>query len=77
MTAWSIPKKAVDGELPPELAIRIRDNGDADFVDFDLAGLDISDPLAPKPGKISRDLKPYEGEGEIPKLEPVTIAGVK
>ncbi len=71
------PKKAIDGELPPDLAIRIRDNGDADFVDFDLAGLDMSDPLAPKPGAISRDLKKYEGEGEIPKLEPVSIAGVK
>lgn len=71
------PKKAQDGELPKELAIRIRDNGDASFVDFDLPGLDISNPLAPKPGKISRDLKPYEGDGEIPKIEPVTIAGVK
>jgi parallel beta-helix repeat protein len=71
------PKKAVNGELPPELAIRIRDNGDADFVNFDLPGLDMSNPLEPKPGKISRDLKKYEGEGEIPKLEPVTIAGVK
>ncbi len=37
----------------------------------------MSNPTAPKPGKISRDLKPYEGEGEIPKLEPVSIAGVK
>lgn len=68
-------KKAVDGKLPPELAIRIRDNGEATFVNFDLAGLDLSNPLAPKTGAISRDLKPYEGE--ITKLEPVTIAGVK
>ncbi len=71
------PKKAVDGELPKELAIVIRDNGDADFVDFDLPGMDISNPLEPKPGKISHDLTPYEGNGEIPKIEPVTIAGVK
>ncbi len=71
------PKKAVDGKLPPELAIRIRGNGEADFVNFDLPGLDLSDPISPKAGTISRDLKPYEGEGEIPKLEPVTIAGVK
>ena len=70
------PAKAVDGKLPPELAIRIRDNGEADFVNFDYAGIDMSDPASPKPGRISRDLTPYEGEGEIPKLEPVIIAGV-
>lgn len=71
------PDKAVDGKLPPELAIRIRDNGDADFVNFDFAGVDLSNPLNPKPGQISRDLTPYEGDGEIPKLKPVTVAGVK
>lgn len=71
------PSKAKDGELPPELAIHIRDNGDADFVDFDLPGLDLSNPVSPKPGKVSRDLKPYEGDVKIPKIEPVTIAGVK
>lgn len=69
------PAKAVDGKLPPELAIRIRDNGEADFVNFDFAGIDVSDPDAPKPGNISRDLTPYKGEGEIPKLEPVVITG--
>ncbi|MEX0679703.1 MAG: parallel beta-helix domain-containing protein [Pirellulales bacterium] len=71
------PAKAVDGKLPPDLAIRIRNNGDADFVNFDFAGLDMSDPASPKPGQISRDLTPYDGEGEIGKLEPVVIAGVK
>jgi parallel beta-helix repeat protein len=71
------PAKAVDGRLPPEVAIRIRDNGDADFVNFDFAGIDLSNPLAPKPGQISRDLAPYEGEGEMPKLKPVSVAGVK
>ena len=30
-----------------------------------------------KKGTISRDLKPYEGEGDLPKLNPVSIAGVK
>jgi parallel beta-helix repeat protein len=70
------PAKAVDGKLPPELAIRIRDNGDADFVNFDYDGIDMSDPDSPKPGNISRDLAPYEGEGEIPKLKAVRIAGV-
>lgn len=71
------PAKAVDGKLPPELAIRIRDNGEADFVNFDYDGIDMSDPDSPKPGNISRDLTPYEGEGEIPKLKAVRIAGVK
>jgi len=66
-----------DGKLPPEVAIRIRNNGDADFVNFDFAHLDMSNPLDIKKGTISKDLKPYEGEGEIPKLDPVTIAGVK
>jgi parallel beta-helix repeat protein len=70
-------KKAADGKLPPELAIRIRNNGEADFVNFDLAHLDTSNPLEIKKGTISRDLKPYEGEGEVPKLSPVSIAGVK
>lgn len=67
--------KAKDGVLPPELAIRIRNNGDADFVNFDLPHLDISNPLAIKKGNISRDLKPYEGD--MPTLLPVKIAGVK
>jgi parallel beta-helix repeat protein len=71
------PAKAVDGKLPPELAIRIRNNGEADFVNYDFAGIDMSNLASPKPGNISRDLTPYEGEGEIPKLEPVVIAGVE
>ncbi|MBI3839848.1 MAG: right-handed parallel beta-helix repeat-containing protein [Planctomycetia bacterium] len=67
--------KTKDGALPPELAIRIHNNGDADFVNFDLPNLDFSNPLAIKKGNISRDLKPYEGD--MPKLAPVKIAGVK
>ncbi len=69
------PKKAVDGKLPAELAIRIQNNGDADFMNFDLANLNVDNPLEIKKGNISRDLKPYEGE--MPKLSPVSIAGVK
>lgn len=68
-------KKAVDGKLPAELAIRIRDNGDADFVNINLPALDLKNPFNIKKDAISRDLAPYEGE--IPKLSPVTIAGVK
>ncbi len=68
-------KKAVDGKLPDDLAIRIRNNGDANFINFDYDGLDISNPLAIKKGNIRTDLKEYEGE--IPALSPVIIAGVK
>ncbi len=64
------PAKAVDGVLPDELAIRIRNNGDADFVNFDFANLDVEG----KKPNISRDLKPYEGEATP--LSPVKIAGV-
>ncbi len=70
-------KKAVNGSLPAKLAIRIRNNGDADFMNFNLPNLDLSNPLAldKQRDKVSRDLKPFEGE--IPKLSPVKIAGVK
>jgi parallel beta-helix repeat protein len=66
--------KAVDGKLPEKLAIRIRDNGEADFLNFDFAHLNLENPAESK-ANISRDLKPYEGEN--PKLPPVRIAGVK
>ena len=68
-------KKMVDGKLPPELAIRIQNNGEADFANFDLENLDVSNPLAIKKGNISRDLKPYQGE--LTRLKPVTFAGAK
>jgi len=69
------PEKAVDGKLPPELAIRIQNNGDADFMDFDLANLDMENPAESEKANISRDLKPYDGD--LPKLSPVSIAGVE
>lgn len=70
-------KKAVDGALPEKLAIRIRDNGDADFINLNFPKLDLSNAFAldKERDKISHDLKPFEGER--PKLSPVTIAGVK
>jgi parallel beta-helix repeat protein len=68
------PKKAADGKLPAGREIRIRNNGDADFINFNFAQLDLDDP-SKNEGKISRDLGPYEGE--IQKLPPVRIAGVK
>ena len=68
------PKKAVDGALPDALAIRIRNNPDADFANFDFPHLEING-LEVKKGNISRDLKPYEGE--MQPLTPVKIAGVE
>ena len=67
--------KVVDGKLPEDLAIRIRNNGDADFANFNYPKLDLKNPFAMKKDVISRDLTPFEGE--MPKLSPVTIAGVK
>jgi parallel beta-helix repeat protein len=69
------PEKAVDGKLPPDLAIRIQNNGDADFMNFDLANVNLENPAQSQNLNISRDLKPYEGE--MAKLSPVSIAGVK
>lgn len=67
-------KKAVGGKLPEKLAIRIRNNGEADFLNFDFAHLNLENPAESK-AHISRDLKPYEGDN--PKLPAVKIAGVK
>jgi parallel beta-helix repeat protein len=73
------PRKVVDGALPEALAIRIRDNGDADFANFDAAGLkeavaSTGNPNAKKP-TVSRDLKPYDGK--IKGLEPVSLESAK
>ncbi|MBI2825771.1 MAG: right-handed parallel beta-helix repeat-containing protein [Planctomycetia bacterium] len=68
-------KKLVDGKLPVEMAIRIRDNGDADFANFDAPSLTPANILANKKPNVVRDLKQYEGD--LPKLSPVSIAGVK
>jgi parallel beta-helix repeat protein len=69
------PSKAVDGALPDKLAIRIQNNGDVGFMNFNFEALDLSNPLTMKKEreKVSRDLKPFEGE--IRKLSPVKIAG--
>jgi hypothetical protein len=64
--------KLVDDQLPPELGLSIRNNGDADFVNFDFPGLPAAVFTNKKP---SRDLKPYEGD--LKALAPVTIAGGK
>ena len=66
------PEKLSGGSLAPELGIHIRNNGDADFANFDLASLA---PAGGKPPKVVRDLKLYGGD--LPALEPVSIQGVK
>ena len=72
-----VDPKYAEGELPENLAIRIADNGDVTFMNFNLASLDLSNPLAlaKERDKVSRDLTPFEGK--ITKLSPVKIAGVK
>lgn len=51
-------EKLVDGKLPEKLRLYIHDNGDADFVNFDLPNFD---PVRLKFPKISRDLAPHAG----------------
>jgi len=73
------PKNLSGGLLPRELGIHIRNNGDADFANFDASSLKPDAPgasaAAGKGPKIVRDLKLYDGE--LPALEPVSIEGVK
>jgi len=68
------PDKYADGKLPEARGISVRDNGEAGFVNFDVIGLDISNPLAPKPGKVSRDATAYQAK--LPALNAVTLEGV-
>lgn len=60
--------KLVDGELPKDLRIYIADNGDADFINFDLANV----IAAPDNVKISRDLAAHSGM--LPRLKPIQLA---
>jgi parallel beta-helix repeat protein len=74
------PAKAVNGALPENLAIRISDNGNAGFANFNAASLldsaaaPASDERTTKPA-IARSLKPYGGK--VSPLAPVSIEGVK
>ncbi len=65
-------KKLVDGELPAELRLFVHDNGDAGFVNLDLANLD---PVRLKFPKISRDLAPHAGHRTA--LRPVELLEVQ
>jgi len=62
--------KLVDGKLPPELRLYIRDNGDADF-----ANIDVLTFAADKKPNIQRDIKAHDGE--LPELPPVVIEGIE
>jgi parallel beta-helix repeat protein len=65
-------KKLVDGELPQALRLVIHDNGDADFVNLDLANFD---PVRLKFPKVSRDLAPHAGSHTA--LRPVKLREVQ
>lgn len=65
-------KKFVDDALPAALGLSIRNNTDADFVNFDYPGLPAAVFSNKKP---SRDLKPYDIEQKP--LPAVTIADAK
>jgi parallel beta-helix repeat protein len=69
------PKTQVGGKLPEPLALRIRDNGNAGFANFDALALKASAAGKGKPPNIVRDPKAYEGA--LPALEPVSIEGMK
>ena len=57
------PKKQVDGKLPDALAVRIHNNGDAGFVNFDAPALTAAAAGSGtgKAPNIVRDLKEYAG----------------
>jgi parallel beta-helix repeat protein len=69
------PKKQVDGKLPETLAVRIRDNGNAGFANFDALALKASVSGSGKAPNIIRDAKAYTGA--LPALEPVSLEGLK
>jgi parallel beta-helix repeat protein len=64
--------KLVDGKLPDNLRVYIRNNGSATFANLHWDKLDPKDP-AGSMAKIERDLKPYDGE--LPALSPVNLQG--
>ncbi|HEY4308490.1 MAG TPA: parallel beta-helix domain-containing protein [Pirellulales bacterium] len=68
-------KKVVDGDLPEAMRLRIHNNGDADFVNFDGGSFTPANVLSNKKPNIVRDLAAYEGQ--LSALSPVSIAGVK
>ena len=71
------PKKQVGGKLPDSLAVRIHNNGDAGFVNFDAPALTAAAAGSGtgKAPNIVRDLKEYAGT--LPSLPPVSIEGLQ
>ena len=69
------PSKAVNGKLPDALAIRIKDNGNAGFANFDAMGIKAVKEGKAKEPAIVRDLKAYQGSR--PALSAVSIEGFK
>lgn len=63
------PGKAVNGKLPKELGIYLKNNGDADYINLDMTPW-WDDNNSNKP---TTDIK--ELEGELPPLPPITIPG--
>lgn len=67
------PQKAPGGKLPPELALVLRDNGDATFADVRMMQQpqqgEKKEPVAPE-----RDPKKYAGDR--PSLPPVKLEGI-
>ena len=66
---WVDEKKLVDGKLPQHMGIYFKNNGDADFVNIDVAKL-----LANEVPDVKTDMK--EHEGELPPLGEIKIPGV-
>lgn len=61
---WADATKLVDGQLPAELRLYIRNNGEADFVNLDAQALAKN-----QTPNLSQDLAPHDGE--LPPLEAV------
>jgi parallel beta-helix repeat protein len=72
------PAKLVNGNLPANLGIYIKNNvkahGTVTFANLHWDALDPKDPVGSR-AKVERNLKAYEGE--LPALPPVTLPGVK
>ena len=66
-------KKHVDGRLPETLGIRLADNGDASFLNFNLAKLTPTTILR---GQYRFERDPKSMTGQLPSLSPVALKSV-
>jgi hypothetical protein len=69
------PKKQSSGKLPDSQALRIRNNGNAGFANFDALALKGLDKPGAKAPNIIRDLASYDGTH--PALDPVALERLK